>query len=175
MTELDRLAVRDWPPHVTDGERSMLNAWLEFHRATLAGKCVGLTSDQLRTRSVPPSRLSLLGLLRHMTDVERYWFQSVFAGAEATPHYWTDANPDADFDDVDAADVDTDVARFDDECRTSRLIAEGAASLDVVGVNQRDAHDVSLRWILVHMIEEYARHNGHADLIRERIDGAVGD
>ena len=95
----------------------MLDSWLEFHRATLAGKCAGLSDEHLRMRSVPPSTLSLLGLLRHMTDVERYWFQSVFAGTDWTPLYWTQANEDADFDDVDSADVDTDVASFDEACR----------------------------------------------------------
>ena len=175
MSELERLAVRTWPPLVTDGELSMLNVWLDFHRATLAGKCSGLTDEQLRVRAVPPSTLSLLGLLRHLTEVERYWFQKVFAGSDLAPLYWTDANEDGDFDDVDDADVSSAVARFSEACQTSRVITAEAASLDATGVKQRDSQDVSLRWILVHMIEEYARHNGHADLLRERIDGVVGD
>jgi uncharacterized damage-inducible protein DinB len=153
----------------------MLNTWLEFHRATLIWKCTGLTDEQLRLRSVPPSSLSLLGLVRHMTEVERAWFQRVFLGTDSPHIYSAEPGQDGDFDDVDTADVASDLARFAEECQNARIAEASAESLDVTGVNRRDGELVSLRWILVHMIEEYARHNGHADLIRECIDGATGD
>ena len=152
----------------------MLDSWLDFHRATLLSKCDGLDDEQLRTRSVPPSSLTLLGLVRHMTEVEKHWFRNVLAGEGLPPVYWTESNEDGDFDDVDHADVAHDFAEFRgmlDECRR---VAAGYADLETVAKLQRRGHDVSLRWIYVHMIEEYARHNGHADLLRERIDGVTG-
>ena len=153
----------------------MLVAWLDFHRATLAMKCVGLGDDQLRLQAVPPSTLSLLGLVRHMTEVERHWFQRVLQGVDTPPLYWSDTNEDGDFDDVDAADVAEDVTRFLEAIGTSRVAEAQADTLEVEGVWGRRGQSVSLRWILVHMVEEYARHNGHADLIREAIDGSTGD
>jgi uncharacterized damage-inducible protein DinB len=155
------------------GEREMLTAWLDWHRATLARKCDGLNGDQLRERAVPPSSLSLLGLVRHMAEVERGWFRRTLAAEDAPPHYYSDANPDGDFDDVTGADVAEAFATWQTECEAARKAEAAAPSLDAVGV-QRSGRRVSLRWILVHMIEEYARHNGHADLLRERIDGATG-
>jgi uncharacterized damage-inducible protein DinB len=155
-------------------EREMLEGWLEYHRATLAWKCEGLSDDQLRERAVPPSTMSLLGLVRHMAEVERNWFRRVLGGVDAPALYYhpTD-NPDGDFDDVDAADVGEAFATWQAECEHARAVAGRTPSLDDVGV--RRGKDVSLRWIYVHMIEEYARHNGHADLLRERIDGQKGD
>ncbi len=161
------------PPFVAD-ERAMLDAWLDFHRATLLAKCEGLDDDQLRTRSVPPSSLSLLGLVRHMTEVERSWFRRTFAGEDAGPLYYSEDNVDGDFDDVDTADVSADFVRFRQELETCRDVA-ARQGLDALGQHRRHDNDVSLRWIYVHMIEEYARHNGHADLLRERIDGVTGD
>jgi uncharacterized damage-inducible protein DinB len=160
------------PPFVA-GERAMLESWLEYHRATLAWKCEGLDDAQLRERAVPPSPLSLLGLVRHMADVERSWFRRVLGGEDVAGIYWTDDDPDGDFDNVDAADVQEAFATWQAECEHARRNAAAADSLDVTG--QRRGEAVTLRWILVHMIEEYARHNGHADFLRERIDGAVGD
>jgi uncharacterized damage-inducible protein DinB len=160
------------PPLIAD-ERTILLAWLEFHRATLEWKCSGLTDDQLRLRSVEPSSMSLLGLVRHMAEVERSWFRRVLAGEDAPRIYCSDENPDGEFDDVDAADVAEAVATWHAECVHARANVDAAASLDVTG--SRRGTEFSLRWILVHMIEEYARHNGHADLLRERIDGATGD
>jgi len=173
MTNLETLAARTEPSYVLPDERTMLNAWLEYHRGTLAFKCTGLTDDQLRERSVPPSSMSLLGLVRHMTEVERNWFQRVLLGADTPPLYWDETNEDGDFDDVDTADVASDVQRYHEACEAARAAESAAESLDASG--QRRGETVTLRWILVHMIEEYARHNGHADLIRERIDGATGD
>jgi uncharacterized damage-inducible protein DinB len=160
------------PPYVA-GERAMLDAWLDYHRATLAWKCEGLDDAQLRQRAVPPSSLSLLGLVRHMAEVERNWFRRVLGGEDAPGIYWTDDDPDGDFDNVDTADVQEAFATWRAECEHARRAAAAAPSLEATGL--RRGETVSLRWILVHMIEEYARHNGHADLIRESVDGLTGE
>jgi uncharacterized damage-inducible protein DinB len=164
---------RIYPPEVSD-ERAMLNSWLDFHRATLALKCDGLDTAQLRTRAVPPSALSLLGLVRHMAEVERYWFREVLAGAEFDGDiYCTEEQPDGDFDGVDEADPAEALATWQEQCEAARE-AVGDLPLETLGRRLRKGREVSLRWILVHMIEEYARHNGHADLLRERLDGRTG-
>ncbi|HEY2174157.1 MAG TPA: DinB family protein [Mycobacteriales bacterium] len=162
------------PPFVA-AERPMLESWLEFHRATLLVKCEGLSDDQLRDRSVPPSSLSLLGLVRHMTEVERNWFRRVLLDEDVARLYWSDDNLDGDFDDVDTADVAADLAIFRAELDHVRAVGEAHPDLDAVGARKRRGNGVTLRWIYIHMIEEYARHNGHADFLRERIDGATGD
>ena len=105
-------------PPFLDAERPALEAWLEFHRATLLLKCAGLSAEQLATRSVPPSTLSLLGLVRHMTEVERSWFRRGLAGEDVPPLYYTDDNEDGDFDDTDPARADDDLAAF--EARAGR-------------------------------------------------------
>jgi len=151
----------------------MLVAWLDWHRATLATKCDDLSAERLAERSVPPSPLSLLGLLQHMFEVERNWFRRVLAGEQVQPVYFSDADPDGDFLTVDTSRAAEIRAAWEAECDQSRTAVAGAASLDVTGERRGEA--VSLRWILVHMIEEYARHNGHADLLRERIDGRTGE
>ncbi|MFJ3218949.1 DinB family protein [Kitasatospora sp. NPDC086801] len=162
------------PPMAAD-ETAMLNAWLDYHRSTLALKCEGLTDDQLRLRSVPPSTLSLLGLVRHMAEVEQYWFQTVLRGDESTEdHYWTEADEDGDFNGVDTADVAADLATWRAEVEAARRASAGLP-LDTVGKRLRRGEEVTLRWILVHMVEEYARHNGHADLLRELVDGTTGE
>ena len=160
-------------PAPVAAEREMLDAWLDFQRDTLALKCDGLTGEQLRERAVPPSSLSLLGLVRHMAEGERQWFRLVLGGEQVPYHYYTDDNPEAEFD-VDDADVAEAFATWRAECADARARAAAAPSLDVT-VTTRRGEEFSLRWIMVHMIEEYARHNGHADLLRERIDGTVGD
>ena len=160
------------PPLVAP-ERQMLDAWLDFHRATLALKCEGLTDDQLRARAVPPSSLSLLGLVRHMGEVERSWFRRVLSDEQAPPRYYSDENLDGDFDDVAGANVAEAFSYWRGECAHARECVAAAPSLDVTGTG-RHGGTYSLRWIMVHMIEEYARHNGHADFLRERIDGTVG-
>jgi uncharacterized damage-inducible protein DinB len=166
-------AERTDPPPEAD-ERDMLTAWLDYHRDTLAAKCAGLSDAQLRQRAVPPSSLSLLGLVRHMAEVERVWFRRVLAGQDWPMIYCSeDDNPDGDFDDIADADVAQDFATWRAECEAAREAAATASSLDVTGL-RRSGVRVSLRWIMVHMIEEYARHNGHADFLRERIDGATG-
>jgi len=173
-TDFPPAAGRLDPPFVAQ-EREMLDSWLDFHRATLLMKCQGLTDEQLKTRSVAPSSLSLLGLVRHMTEVERGWFRRVLLDEDAKPLYLAEDREDGDFDDVDGADVAADIDRFRDEVEHCRRICAEHPDLDAVGRRRRHGSNVSLRWIYVHMIEEYARHNGHADFLRERIDGVTGD
>jgi uncharacterized damage-inducible protein DinB len=159
------------PPLIAD-ERTMLEGWLDFHRETLAVKCAGLDDAQLREASVPPSDLTLLGLVRHMAEVERNWFRRVLS-AQDVGHIWcTDEDPDGEFHRLDEADTAEAFAIWRAEIEQARKLVTGR-SLDDTGT--RRGEEFSLRWIYVHMIEEYARHNGHADLIRERIDGATGE
>jgi uncharacterized damage-inducible protein DinB len=156
-------------------ERTMLRAFLDFHRETLALKCDGLTPEQLRSRSVPPSSMSLLGLVRHIADVERSWFRRGLAGEDAPPRFYSDDNIDGDFDDVDGADVAEAFAAWREEIDHARRIEASFTSLDDAPHNARIGKSISVRWVMVHMIEEYCRHNGHADLLRERLDGAAGE
>jgi uncharacterized damage-inducible protein DinB len=165
------------PPLTGLNERDMLRSWLEYHRETLVMKCDGLSPQQLAERSVPPSSMSLLGLVRHMTEVERNWFLRVLAGETAPPLYYSDDDPDGDFDSIDPSKFDDEMAMFYETAERAREAEAGAGSLDENGAVEAShgRGPVSLRWIMIHMIEEYARHNGHADLLRERIDGATGD
>jgi uncharacterized damage-inducible protein DinB len=160
------------PPTVA-GEREALETWLDFHRETLLSKCSGLTAEQLRRRAVEPSTLSLLGIVRHMADVERGWFRRGVAGEDIDFRYSSEADPDGEFDNVDDADPQADLAAFTDEIERAREAARGR-SLEGTFFHRRRGADIDLRWVYVHMIEEYARHNGHADLLRQRIDGATG-
>jgi uncharacterized damage-inducible protein DinB len=162
-------------PERVAAERVALEQWLDFHRATLLLKCAGLTAEQLKRRSCPPSNLSLLGLLRHMTEVERWWFRMHAGGEDLTFPY----DPDGaglDFDDVDSADAGADLEAYRQEIEAARAAVDGK-DLDLVVPSRGDHPERTrdVRWIFVHMIEEYARHNGHADLLREAIDGATGD
>jgi uncharacterized damage-inducible protein DinB len=161
------------PPLDAD-ERTTLEGWLEFYRATLIGKCEGLTDDQLRTASAPPSPLSLLGLVQHMAEVERNWFQRVLVGADAPPLYDPTADPNGPDGGFDlAADASLDQART----TWAAEVAAGRANCADRGLDGTSPFlggRVTLRWIYNHMIGEYARHAGHADLLRERIDGATG-
>ncbi|TCB96148.1 DinB family protein [Micromonospora zingiberis] len=161
-------------PYLGD-ERAMLEGWLNHHRDTLLDKCAGLTVEQLRIASVPPSPLTLLGLVRHMTVVERHWFRERFGGENLPDLYDFHADPDAEFNTVDTADAEADFAAFRAEVAAADAVAAGRDLDDVFTTRRRDGgtHQINLRWVYVHMIEEYARHNGHADLIRERIDGVT--
>jgi uncharacterized damage-inducible protein DinB len=154
-------------------ERDMLRAFLDFHRATLAMKCEGLTDEELRRQSMPPSTLSLLGLVRHMAEVERAWFRRVFED-NAAPMIWSDK---IDFQAAYDASASTRAEAFgawQAEVETSRRIERAAESLDVAGYQPRWEEEVSLRLVIVHLLLEYGRHNGHADLLREGVDGTVG-
>ena len=148
----------------------MLQAFLDWHRATLLYKCAGLTGEQLAERAVPPSGLSLLGLIRHMTKVERAWFRQRFADEAVDNPFGGET--DADFDRLDPARAAADYARLTQEWKLADAAAANA-SLDDTFVHSGET--MSLRLIYLHMIEEYARHLGHADLLRERIDGRTGE
>jgi uncharacterized damage-inducible protein DinB len=171
------MALEQLRPAQQAGELDMLTGWLDFHRGVLLWKCEGLTGDQLRQRAVPPSNLSLLGLVRHMAEVERGWFRAVLLGEDVPDLYTTPDGPDPDFNGVDQADVGDTFRTFEEECAAAREAVASAPDLDVLSKerSRRTGQEFSLRWILTHMIEEYARHNGHADLLRECVDGATGD
>lgn len=143
-------------------------------------KCAGLSAEQLKRRVVEPSSLSLLGLVRHLAGVERWWFRRNFAGAHHLDDlYCSEASPNGEFDDLDDADAEADLATYATEVRLAREAAAGH-SLDETFMRAPHVlvpsprRELSLRWVYVHLIEEYARHNGHADLLRERIDGTTG-
>ena len=155
-------------------ERSTLTEYLRGQRLTLRIKCEGLDAAQLARRAVEPSTMSLLGLVRHLAEVERRWFRQRFAGQDVANRYQSDDEPDGDFDGAvpDQAVVDEAWAAWQEEVTFAEQFARDT-DLNFVG---RDGagEPISLRELLVHMIEEYARHNGHADLLRERIDGRIG-
>jgi uncharacterized damage-inducible protein DinB len=155
-------------------ERATLDEFLRGQRLTLQLKCEGLDAEQLARRAVEPSTMSLLGLLRHMAEVERSWFRRRFAGQDVPKRYQSEAAPDADFDGAvaDPAVVDEAWAAWQEEVAFAEQFTR-RTELDFVGADG-EGNPVSLRELLVHMIEEYARHNGHADLLRERIDGRLG-
>ncbi|KUL60021.1 MULTISPECIES: DinB family protein [unclassified Streptomyces] len=164
-------------PPLTADEPAMLAGWLDLHRDTLAVKCAGLDDEQTLRASVEPSALSLFGLVQHLAEVERNWIQRVFAGRDVPLLYGMPPGGFA----VDGSRTFAEVlAVWEREVAVSREICAGR-DLDETGrlgpeqkVVTGGEAVVSLRWILVHLIEEYARHNGHADLIRERIDGVTG-
>ncbi len=157
-----------------EGERATLVGYLRNQRLTLELKCAGLDAEALARRSVPPSNLSLLGLVRHLAGVEQYWFREALAGERAPRHYRAGDDPDGDFNDA-VADPEA-VADAWRTWRSEVAFAErfvaGAPDLAVTG--RHDDEPIALREVLVHLIEEYARHNGHADLLRERLDGRIG-
>ncbi|WP_320774290.1 DinB family protein [Streptomyces sp. CRN 30] len=157
----------------TGTERETLGAYLDWHRATFAQKCAGLSAEQLSTRAVPPSALSLYGLVRHLAGVERWWFRIQFAGEEVPLLHYSDDDPDQDFEWLDG-DPQEALAQWQTECERSQRITNAAKSLDETGIRRSTGEPVSLRTVLVHLLTEYARHNGHADLLRERLDGATG-
>ncbi|MFI5980829.1 DinB family protein [Streptomyces sp. NPDC051555] len=163
-------------PSTTANERDMLDGWLDFHRATLAWKCAGLTDEQLRRTSLEPSGLSLLGLVRHMSEVERYWFREITLGEDLEDLYCTEEDPDAEFHLTEEDTWDEAEQIWREEIERARQAAAGR-SLDAVSIGRssRSGEQFNLRWVYTHMIEEYARHNGHADLLREHIDGATGE
>ncbi|MER7705056.1 DinB family protein [Kitasatospora sp. NPDC097605] len=164
---------RPLPPLNAD-ERTTLESWLDFHRITLAMKCEGLDDGQAAIASVPPSGFTVTGLVQHMAEVERNWFRRVFAGEQVPSIYDPQADPsapDGGFHLAEDATLHAALATWQAEIARSRELCAGRALTDTGRFMEQD---VSLRWIYVHMIEEYARHNGHADLVRERVDGATG-
>ena len=165
---------RDNGGGVPADEKQNLVDYLRAYRLTLEMKCDGLDAEQMARRSVEPSTMSLLGLVRHMADVERSWFRRRLSGLDAPPIYRTDDDPDAAWNDAVADDqVVVDAWRhWREECAFSD---QYIADADMATVVETATHGpLAVRDIVVHMIEEYARHAGHADLIRERIDGRTG-
>jgi uncharacterized damage-inducible protein DinB len=156
-------------------ERATLTGYLRGQRLTLQLKCDGLDAGQLARRAVEPSTMSLLGLVRHLAEVERAWFRRRFAGLDVPKRYQTEADPDGDFNGAvaDPAVVAEAWAAWREEVAFAEKFAQDH-DLDFVGSDSA-GEPVSLRELLVHMVEEYARHNGHADLLRERIDGRIGE
>jgi uncharacterized damage-inducible protein DinB len=165
---------RPEPPNLAS-ERPALQGWLDYHRATLLWKCTGLTGEQLVLRPIQSSALSLLGLVRHMAEVERSWFRIRFGGQATLGALYCDEEfPDGDFDRADGAQAEQDFSAFAAEC-TAADQAAASRALDDTFLGPRTGAPMDLRWIYLHMIEEYARHNGHADLLRELTDGVTGD
>lgn len=156
---------------LTGSDRPILEGYLRWQRSTLLNICAGLTADQLATRPVASSNLSLLGLVRHMAKVERIWFRQHAAGESIGPLYDPDRGKDADFDEIDAGEAPADFARYAEECSRAD---EAVAGMDFDDTFDFRGQEFSLRMTYVHMIGEYSRHNGHADMLREAIDGATG-
>ena len=155
------------------GEVETLSAFLDYQRETMAMKVEGLTRDQLIARHVD-SKTTLLGLIKHLIDVERWWFTAVFAGKPDVPYFWErNGEFDSEFNIDDSDEIQAILSLYRDECERSRVVVAAAASLDEVA--RHPDKDQNLRWILVHMIEETARHAGHADILRELTDGVVGE
>ncbi len=172
---LDMFVHEDEDPRADGGwnndERSVLLGFLSDRRLSLQMKCDGLDAEQMARRSVPPSTMSLLGLVRHLTAVEHYWFQTVIAGIDEPQPYQDDGGEDLAFVVTDDAElVDAAWSQWRDEIARSDRSVQGVSDLGelTTGTN------VPVREVLVHVIREYAQHVGHADLIRERIDGRIG-
>jgi len=164
---------RPLPPLNAD-ERTTLAGWLDFYRATLAAKCDGLDEDQLRLASVPPSEMALLGLVQHAAEVERNWFRRVLTGEQVAPIFGSREHPDGHSGGFELSPDSSYRAAaqiWRDEIDRART---NCAARGLDDTSPFMGGEVSLRWIYLHMIAEYARHCGHADLIRERLDGATG-
>ena len=162
-------------PLAATDERVLLTGFLDFHRDTLEWKCRELADGQLRSRSVGTANVSLLGLLRHMAQVERYWFREVWAAERFEAELFSRTeDPDEDWNDLAEDTGAAAVVRLRAEIEVARANI-AAAELEAVFTRPGSAERVSARWILIHMVEEYSRHNGHADLLREAIDGEVGE
>jgi hypothetical protein len=160
-------------------ERAMLNAFLDAQRDTLEWKCSGLTSEQLKEAASPPSPLTLLGLLRHLTEVEYFWLEYILLGeASNLGMYSGQGNPVEgirSWTDLESRPVEEVMQNWRHACEAARRNAATLSDLDAAAAVLWDDEPVNLRWITVHMIREYARHTGHADFLRERIDGATGE
>ncbi len=154
-------------------ERESLDAWLDMYRSTLTLKVAGLTATQLCEASAAPSNLTLIGLVRHLSEVERYWFGDVVLGLDQDTIY-SENDRDGDFTGHSPATALADLETYQQEVARARAREATVTDLSAALPGLRHGKPVNLRWVLTHMIEEYARHLGHADLIRERIDGATG-
>jgi len=153
-----------------EDERAVLLGYLTYHRIVLGREAEGLTDEQARRAACPPSDLTLLGLVRHMTDVERWWFRRVML-AEDVPALFDD---DAEWDPPADTTIADALAAYWEEIAVIDGYLE-TATMDDRNAGGPEPGEHTLRRTIVHMIEEYARHCGHADLLREGIDGTVGD
>jgi uncharacterized damage-inducible protein DinB len=154
-------------------ERVLVETLLDFHRGTLLWKVAGLTPEQLATRSGGASGLTILGVVRHLARVERFWWRLVATQSGEAPLYQDSDDPDADFEGGDASTAEADVATLRSEIEAAKAaVAELPLDLEFPS---NDEGPMSLRWVYLHMIQEYARHNGHVDILRENIDGLVGE
>jgi hypothetical protein len=160
---------RTEPGRLAD-ERASLESWLDHYRAGLLHKCAGLTAGQLAVRSCEPSPMSLTGLVRHMTEMERMYAHRL-ADRTLGTLYCTEQSPDGDFVDASEETAPGDLATFREHCTRSREIMAGHGLDDTFS----RAASYNLRWVYLYLVKEYARHLGHADLIRERVDGATGE
>jgi hypothetical protein len=162
------------PPFIGD-ERSQLEDWLDYHRATVHVKCAGLSEEQAWQTPLPSSPvMSPAGLVMHLYWVERNWFERILTGVDVPLPWLVTDRPDAEFERIGAETLDDILRRYSDQCARSRQLAAGC-HLDTMGVLPKSGREVPLRWIYFHMIEETARHNGHLDAMRELIDGTVGE
>jgi hypothetical protein len=152
-------------------ERGLLLGWLDFHRDALAAKCAGMTDEQLVTASAPPSTLTLLGLVRHLTEMERVYLGHALSGVNNGFNYCTDENEEADIEGLDASMADESMRRWREERAAADALIAGTEDLSAMVATGWN----TVRWHLLKVLQEYARHNGHADIIRERIDGARGE
>ena len=158
----------DYPARRNEPEREMLADWLDWHRATLLRKCAGLDATRLAARAVPPSNLSLLGLVRHMSDTERGWVRQTYRGEQVPDLYYRSDAPDADFEEADPALRRGRLRALPGRAPGRRCRTGGREAGRHIHVPEKT---MSVRWMWQHLVEEYARHNGHADLLREVIDG----
>ena len=163
---------RTRPPNVAD-ERELLVSYLEYYRATVELKCTGVPVERLNERTMPPSTMTLHGLVRHLAGVEQWWFHYQFAGEDIEHVYYSDEWPEQDFEDLSGPFEDA-LATWRTMCEHSREIV-ATHTLDDTGTVERTGEPISLRAIMLKMITEYARHSGQADLLREGIDGATGE
>jgi hypothetical protein len=180
MTEQPDVVSQRWSgghrvdPACLGDELTMLSQYLDYYRSTFELKCAGVAPEQLSARMIPPSTLSLHGLLRHLAGVERWWFRIQFAREQVPELYYTDDDPDQDFNSLDG-DVGEALEVWRRECARSREIVAAAGSMDSLGTRRLTGEPFSLRWVMLRLLAEYARHAGHADLLRQRIDGRTGE
>jgi hypothetical protein len=155
-------------PFATD-EEALLLGWLAFFRGTIRRKAAGLSPEELIRQSTPPSRLSLLGIVRHLSEMERVYIHFALRGGELDLRYCRD-DPEADMDGLETADCDPSIAAWAEDCQRSDTLL-GVSDLD----DSAPGNGLSVRWNVMKLIGEYARHAGHVDLLRECIDGVTGE
>jgi uncharacterized damage-inducible protein DinB len=179
MTTSPEQTLPEHPDERSDGPMTgtpheVLTHWLDLYRATIMIKIGGLNANQLCERAAAPSSMSLIGVVRHLREVEAYWIREVLEGDEVEDYYCTEESRDGDFDDVSPETAFEDAAAYEREVAEMRAILGSWTDLTAVARGQRRGKDVNLGWILTHLVEEYARHLGHMDLLRERVDGRTG-